>query len=142
MFMRMGDYLLMPTIYFLMARFQSSSEQEGNFSLRMNLFWLGVEGGGFVLDLFLSLLFLRWRTRTSTHGKLSIPKIELFLLILMLPCISQSSAFVISGVQQGNHHGALLLAIPTDYSPCLVSGSIPCNCSVHWWFCSVQRRKT
>lgn len=63
----------------------------------MNLFWLGV-GGAFLLTLhILIIVFLRWRTQTSAHGILSVPRFELFLLILMLPCISQSSAFVIRG---------------------------------------------
>ncbi|XP_010249014.1 PREDICTED: uncharacterized protein LOC104591726 isoform X2 [Nelumbo nucifera] len=65
--------------------------------LEMNLFWLGVGGGGLVVAHFLVLLFLRWRTGTSVHGILSAPRFELFLLILMLPCISQSSAFAIRG---------------------------------------------
>ena len=63
----------------------------------MNLFWLGVGGGGLIIIHILILIFLRWRTGTSAHGILSVPRFELFLLILMLPCISQSSAFVIRG---------------------------------------------
>ncbi|KAM7509785.1 hypothetical protein LguiB_008660 [Lonicera macranthoides] len=79
----------------------------------MNLFWLGV-GGAFLLTLHIMILvFLRWRTQTSAHGVLSVPRFELFLLILMLPCISQSSAFVIRGGTTGGIvTGALLLAIP------------------------------
>lgn len=63
----------------------------------MNLFWLGVGGGSLIIIHILILIFLRWRTGTSAHGILSVPRFELFLLILMLPCISQSSAFVIRG---------------------------------------------
>jgi hypothetical protein len=66
--------------------------------MEMNLFWLGVGGGSLVIIHFLILIFLRWRTGTpAAHGILSVPRFELFLLILMLPCISQSSAFVIKG---------------------------------------------
>lgn len=63
----------------------------------MNLFWLGTGGGSLVIIHLLILLFLRWRTGTPAHGILSVPRFELFLLILVLPCISQSSTFVIKG---------------------------------------------
>ncbi|XP_062010344.1 uncharacterized protein LOC133726750 isoform X1 [Rosa rugosa] len=81
--------------------------------LLMNLFWLGIGGGSLVIIHLLILLFLRWRTGTPAHGLLSVPRFELFLLILMLPCISQSSTFVIKGGTTGGIiTGALLLAIP------------------------------
>lgn len=63
----------------------------------MNLFWLGIGVGGLIMIHILIIIFLRWRTRTSAYGILSVPRFELFLLILVLPCISQSSAFVIRG---------------------------------------------
>ncbi|KAL5797191.1 hypothetical protein ACOSQ2_002011 [Xanthoceras sorbifolium] len=81
--------------------------------LGMNLFWLA--GGGFSLLIIhlLILFFLRWRIGTSVHGVLSVPRFELFLLILMLPCISQSAAFVLRGATTGGIIiGALLLSIP------------------------------
>ncbi|XP_010660753.1 uncharacterized protein LOC104881649 isoform X1 [Vitis vinifera] len=90
--------------------------------LEMNLFWLGVGGGSLIIIHILILIFLRWRTGTSAHGILSVPRFELFLLILMLPCISQSSAFVIRGGTTGGIIvGALLLAIPAAliFSVCL-----------------------
>ncbi|KAM1769804.1 hypothetical protein ACFX11_044822 [Malus domestica] len=81
--------------------------------LQMNLFWLGIGGGSLVVIHVLVLLFLRWRLGTPVHGILLVPRFELFLLILMLPCISQSSAFVIKGGTTGGIIiGALLLAIP------------------------------
>ncbi|XP_038989295.1 uncharacterized protein LOC103718327 isoform X2 [Phoenix dactylifera] len=87
---------------------------EGWQDLEMNLFWLGVGGGGLLILHFITLLFLKWRTRTSVHGLLSIPRFELFLLFLMLPCIGQASAFIIRGVTtKGIVVGALFLAIPT-----------------------------
>lgn len=63
----------------------------------MNLFWLGIGGGGLVIAHVLILLFLRWRLGPPAHGILSVPRFELFLLILMLPCITQSSTFVMKG---------------------------------------------
>ncbi|KAM7279476.1 hypothetical protein ACFE04_006610 [Oxalis oulophora] len=81
--------------------------------MEMNLFWLAIGGGSLLLAHVLILLFLRWRTGTSTHGILSIPRFELLLLILVLPCISQSAAFVMRGGTMGGIIvGALLLAIP------------------------------
>lgn len=81
--------------------------------LQMNLFWLGTGGGSLVIIHLLIFLFLRWRTGTPAHGILSVPRFELFLLILVLPCISQSSTFVIKGgTTAGIITGALLLAIP------------------------------
>lgn len=65
--------------------------------MEMNLFWLGVGGGSLLSIHVLIIIFLRWRTGIPGHGILSVPRFELFLLILMLPCISQSSAFVIRG---------------------------------------------
>ncbi|KAL5581377.1 hypothetical protein UlMin_013819 [Ulmus minor] len=90
--------------------------------LEMNLFWLSVGGGGLVLTHVMLFLFLRWRTGTPVLGTLSFPRFELFLLILMLPCISQSSAFIIRGGTIGGViAGALLLAIPAAFifSVCL-----------------------
>lgn len=65
--------------------------------LGMNLFWLGVGCSSLLIIHFLTLLFLRWRMGAPAHGMLSVLRFALFLLILMLPCICQSSAFVIRG---------------------------------------------
>lgn len=65
--------------------------------MEKNLFWLGVGAGSLLIIHVLTLLFLRWRTGAPAHGILSVPRFELLLLILMLPCISQSSAFVMKG---------------------------------------------
>ncbi|EHA8590577.1 hypothetical protein COCNU_scaffold020585G000050 [Cocos nucifera] len=87
---------------------------EGWQDLEMNLFWLGVGSGGLLILHFITLLFLKWRTRTSVHGLLSIPRFELFLLILLLPCVGQASTFIIrGGTTKGIVVGALFLAIPT-----------------------------
>ncbi|KAK1270816.1 hypothetical protein QJS04_geneDACA012623 [Acorus gramineus] len=80
----------------------------------MNMVWLGIAGIPLLVMHFLILLILRWRMGTSTvAGTLTFPRFELYLLILMLPCIGQSSAFVIKGGTTGGIIvGLLLLAIP------------------------------
>lgn len=90
--------------------------------LEMNLFWLGVGGVGLLVTHTLIFLFLRWRIHSSAYKIFSVPRFELFLLILMLPCISQSAAFVIRGGTTGGIlTGTLLLAIPAGFilSVCL-----------------------
>ncbi|TXG54876.1 hypothetical protein EZV62_020132 [Acer yangbiense] len=106
--------------YFLRGEPLSSSNvvkkmenYKGWLDLGMNLFWLAVGGFSLLSIHALTLLFLRWRIGTSVHGILSVPRFELFLLILMLPCISQSAAFVLRGATTGGIIiGALLLSIP------------------------------
>ncbi|XP_028772478.1 uncharacterized protein LOC114729614 [Neltuma alba] len=109
--------------YFLRGEPMSASnviKKLGNYNgwldLEKNLFWLGVGGGSLVLIHVSIVLFLRWRTGISPQGSLSVPRFELLLLILMLPCISQSSTFVIKGgTARGIITGALLLAIPVAF---------------------------
>ncbi|GMN57513.1 hypothetical protein TIFTF001_026618 [Ficus carica] len=110
-------------IYFLRGELLSASDvikrmenYKGWQDLERNLFWLGVVGGGLVMAHVLVLLFLKWRTGTPVQGILSVPRFEIFLLILALPCISQSSAFVIRGGTTGGIiTGALLLAVPAAF---------------------------
>ncbi|XWS44002.1 hypothetical protein CRYUN_Cryun15aG0007900 [Craigia yunnanensis] len=84
--------------------------------MEMNLFWLSIGVGSLLIVHFVLLVFLRWRTGTAAQGILSVPRFELLLLILMLPCISQSSAFVIRGGTIGGIiTGALLLVIPAAF---------------------------
>ncbi|KAK4282247.1 hypothetical protein QN277_013647 [Acacia crassicarpa] len=109
--------------YFLRGEPMSASnviKKLGNYKgwldLEKNLFWLGVGGGSLVLIHVFIILFLRWRTGISPQGSLSVPRLELLLLILMLPCISQSSTFVIKGgTARGIITGALLSAIPAAF---------------------------
>jgi hypothetical protein len=61
------------------------------------MFWLAVVGGGLILLHVLTLLFLRWRTNFFPKGALSVPRFELFLLVLALPAMCQASAFTIRG---------------------------------------------
>ncbi|KAJ8750322.1 hypothetical protein K2173_014237 [Erythroxylum novogranatense] len=84
--------------------------------LEMNLFWLGLGGGILITIHVLSVLFLRCRRRIAAHGALSFPRFELLLLILMLPCMSQSSAFVIRGGTMGGIiTGAFLMVVPAAF---------------------------
>lgn len=132
----------------------------------MNLFWLGIGGGSLVVIHVLVVLFLRWRLGAPVHGILSVPRFELFLLILMLPCISQSSAFVIKGKQpilfsqnpivliatqacfelkttliyrwydRGNNYWGFIASYPR--SPYLIGVPFSNHCNLLQQFCSVQ----
>lgn len=82
----------------------------------MNMFWLGVVGGALIVLHMLILVFLKWRTKTSLRGALSIPRFELCLLILTLPCMCQASAFIIrGGTTAGIAVGVILLALPAAF---------------------------
>lgn len=65
--------------------------------MEMNLFWLSIGVSSLLLLHFVLLVFLRWRIGTAARWTLLVPRFELLLLILALPCISQSAAFVIRG---------------------------------------------
>ncbi|XP_017230653.1 uncharacterized protein LOC108205273 isoform X1 [Daucus carota subsp. sativus] len=81
--------------------------------LEMNLFWLGVGGGGLITIHCLVLLLVRWRFQTSVNEILSVLRFEFIFIILSIPCVSQSSAFVIKGGTAGGIlTGAMLLVIP------------------------------
>ncbi|CAI0457629.1 unnamed protein product [Linum tenue] len=87
--------------------------------MEMNLFWLAAIAGS-LLALHISIfLLLRWRTGSTTSvnfGMVSFPRFEILLLIVMLPCISQSAAFVVKGGTIGGMiTGALLLVIPAAF---------------------------
>ncbi|XP_061368104.1 uncharacterized protein LOC133311102 [Gastrolobium bilobum] len=84
--------------------------------MEMNLFWLGVGGGCLLSVHAFMIFFLRHRTGRPPQGNLSFPRFELFLMILMLPCLSQSSTFVIQGGTKGGIiTGVLLLAVPVAF---------------------------
>jgi hypothetical protein len=81
-----------------------------------NMFWIGVVGGGLILIHILLVLFLRWRTRAPIRSALTIPRFELYLLILVIPGLCQASAFAIRGRSPlGIAIGGLVLAIPTAF---------------------------
>ncbi|CAN0924685.1 hypothetical protein LINGRAHAP2_LOCUS34330 [Linum grandiflorum] len=84
--------------------------------MAMNLFWLGVITGSLLVLYIFIMLLLRWRTGTSALRIISFPRFGILLLILLLPCISQSAAFVIKGGTVGGIVvGALLLLIPAAF---------------------------
>ncbi|KAG9445995.1 hypothetical protein H6P81_012123 [Aristolochia fimbriata] len=88
----------------------------GWIDFKMNAFWVAVAGGGLTAIHILVVVFLRCRTRTNMHGVLLIPRFELFLLILVLPCICQASGFLLRGGTTGGIIiGALLLSIPAAF---------------------------
>ncbi|KAL5717574.1 hypothetical protein ACHQM5_010557 [Ranunculus cassubicifolius] len=104
------------SIYFLreepLLALIKTKTYDGWNDFEMNLFWLGVVGGGLFIIHLLIVQLLRWRIGSSVHGRLSVPRFELFLIIIMIPCISQSSAYIIrGGSTRGVIAGTLLLAI-------------------------------
>jgi hypothetical protein len=67
-----------------------------------NMLWLAVIGGGLILLHLLLLLYLRLRFRggTGSYGALVLPRFEIMLAFLAMPCISQASAALIRGTPQ------------------------------------------
>ncbi|XP_047314277.1 uncharacterized protein LOC124918052 isoform X2 [Impatiens glandulifera] len=109
-------YFLHVDPFLTMLMIKKMEKQNGWEDLKMNLFWLGVAVGSLVLIQAFWLFFLQLRSKTSVRRILSVPRFWIFLLIVMLPCISQSSAFVITGgTSEGILAGALLLAIPMGF---------------------------
>ncbi|KAJ6298783.1 hypothetical protein OIU76_019859 [Salix suchowensis] len=105
--------------------------------LEKNLFWLGVGGGSLIIIHVLILLFLRWRTGAPAQGMFSVPRFELLLLILMLPCISQSSAFVMKGDSpRGILIGDFVASSPR--STYFIHHPFSHNCYLLWEFFSIQ----
>lgn len=96
-----------------------ASNFDGWKEFKRNIFWLIVIGGGLMLVHILILLLLQlrkwiWRTDRPKSGALVIPRFEMFLLILALPCMCQAAAFLIKdGSIAAIIIGALLLGIPT-----------------------------
>ncbi|VAH74759.1 unnamed protein product [Triticum turgidum subsp. durum] len=83
-----------------------------------NMLWLGVIGGGLILLHLLLLLYLRLRYRggTGKYGALVLPRFEIMLAILAMPCISQASAALIRGGTTGGLAvGIVLIGILTAF---------------------------
>ncbi|OVA16963.1 hypothetical protein BVC80_9043g4 [Macleaya cordata] len=81
-----------------------------------NMFWLAVIGGSLLL-LHGVLLFILKMKRNSeeqkSYGALVLPRFEIFLIILALPCICQASTFLIrGGATPRIIIGILLLGVP------------------------------
>ncbi|KAE8723136.1 putative Fasciclin-like arabinogalactan protein [Hibiscus syriacus] len=95
---------------------------KGGQDMEMNLFWLSIGFAILLMLHFALLVFLRWTIGAVARWMILVPRFELLLSILALPCISQSSALVIRGrTIEGFITGALLLAIPAAFilSVCL-----------------------
>ncbi|EMS45293.1 hypothetical protein TRIUR3_28115 [Triticum urartu] len=83
-----------------------------------NMLWLGVIGGGLMLLHLLLLLYLRLRYRggTGKYGALVLPRFEIMLAILAIPCVSQASAALIRGGTTGGLAvGIVLIGILTAF---------------------------
>ncbi|KAB1216635.1 hypothetical protein CJ030_MR4G007823 [Morella rubra] len=79
-----------------------------------SMFWLATIGGSLILLHALLLVILKFRERTSEkqrgYGALTLPRFELFLIILSLPCTCEASAALIrGGTASGVVVGILLL---------------------------------
>ncbi|XP_062232343.1 uncharacterized protein LOC133929552 isoform X3 [Phragmites australis] len=70
-----------------------------------NMLWLGVIGGGLILVHALTLVYLRLRYKDKEqrhgYGALVLPRFEIMLVILAMPCISQAAAALIRGGTTG-----------------------------------------
>ncbi|XP_010251177.1 PREDICTED: uncharacterized protein LOC104593155 isoform X2 [Nelumbo nucifera] len=92
---------------------QSSNEWQ---EFSRNMFWLGMICGSLILVHALVLFIVRFRRKFSEkhscYGALTIPRFEIFLIILSLPCICQASVPLIKGgVTSGVIVGVLLLGV-------------------------------
>ncbi|XAR72612.1 hypothetical protein NMG60_11019317 [Bertholletia excelsa] len=81
-----------------------------------SMFWLAVMSGSLMLLHVAFLLILKLRKKNSekqgNYGALILPRFEIFLIILALPCICEASASLIKGrASSGVVLGALLLGI-------------------------------
>lgn len=83
-----------------------------------NIFWLAVIAAAFLLLHATLLLYLKLRHRHShTHvGALVFPRLELMLVILAMPCVSQASAALIrGGTTAGLAVGIVLTGVLTAF---------------------------
>ncbi|KAG6523796.1 hypothetical protein ZIOFF_013683 [Zingiber officinale] len=84
-----------------------------------NIFWLAVFSGGLILLHMAILCFLKWKKNLENQkefGALVFPRLEIFLIMLALPCISQASVVIIKGkTTAGVIIGILLLSISTCF---------------------------
>ncbi|XP_006655660.1 uncharacterized protein LOC102706200 isoform X2 [Oryza brachyantha] len=62
-----------------------------------NMFWLAIVAGALLLLHAALLLYLKLRHRRHSYGALVFPRLELMLVILAMPCVSQASAALIRG---------------------------------------------
>lgn len=68
---------------------------------KKSMFWLALIGGSLILLHALLLFVLKLRKtkaeKKKVYGALIIPRFEIFLVILALPCVCESSAAIIKG---------------------------------------------
>lgn len=89
-----------------------------------NMFWLGVLGGGLVLLHLLTVLYMKLRYRDRKQGRrhgygaLVLPRLEIMVVVLAMPCVSQAAAALIwrggSGTTGGLVVGIVLTAVLTS----------------------------
>ncbi|XP_063947909.1 uncharacterized protein LOC108218960 isoform X2 [Daucus carota subsp. sativus] len=93
----------------------NANESDGWSDFKKSMFWLAVLGGSLLLLHVLLLLILKFRkTKTEKqkiYGALVLPRFEIFLIILALPCVCEASAALLKGGSTaGTIVGSLLLA--------------------------------
>lgn len=83
-----------------------------------SIFWLAIIGGSLILVHIFLLLVLKLRrnySRVKTYGALVLPRFEIFLMILAVPCICYASAAIIKGkTTSGTIIGVLLLVFTSS----------------------------
>jgi len=64
------------------------------------MFWLAVIGGSLILLHAFLLIILRYRkssTKGKSYGALILPRFEIFLVMISIPCICLAAAAIIKG---------------------------------------------
>ncbi|CAD6332593.1 unnamed protein product [Miscanthus lutarioriparius] len=86
-----------------------------------NMFWLGVIGGGLILLHLLTLLYFKLRYRDGEqrqhcYGALVLPRLEIMVVVLAMPCVAQAAAALIrGGTTYGLVVGIVLTAVLTSF---------------------------
>ncbi|KAL8091682.1 uncharacterized protein LOC141689652 isoform X2 [Apium graveolens] len=93
----------------------SANDSDGWSDFKKSMFWLAVLGGSLLLLHVLLLLILKFRkTKTEKqkiYGAMVLPRFEIFLIMLALPCVCAASAALLKGGSTaGTIVGSLLLA--------------------------------
>jgi hypothetical protein len=88
-----------------------------------NMFWLGVIGGGLVLAHALTLVYLKLRYKDKlgrgAAAALVLPRWEIMVVVLAMPCISQAAAALITG---GTTGGLAVGIVLSGILTCLLVG--------------------
>uniref|UniRef100_A0A7C9EAL4 Uncharacterized protein n=1 Tax=Opuntia streptacantha TaxID=393608 RepID=A0A7C9EAL4_OPUST len=82
------------------------------------MFWLAVIGGSLILLHAFLLIILRYRkssTKGKSYGALILPRFEIFLVMISIPCICLAAAAIIKGrTTSGTVLGILLLILTSS----------------------------